>query len=200
MTDPGPTDCGDELLLDGNVSERTRTIAVQGFHALWQGEPVHISTLDPDDADADALARQGRLELDPDGVVIGVHGLVARETPHRIEHAHGTVHTWCALDAIGIPAAMAIDATAVTSCPTCSTELRVTLRAGQPADDPDLVLWLPTGPCTHLVQDFCRKANLYCNQDHLAAGVRSELAGQPITITEAARIGRSAWSDIAPST
>ena len=198
MNDFDPTECGDGLLLDGDVSERTRAIAVQGFHALWQGEAVHVSTLDPDGADA--LARQGRLELDPDGVVIGVHGLAAHETPHRIEYAHGTVHTWCALDAIGIPAAMAIDATAVTCCPTCSTELRLTLRAGQPAGDHDLVLWLPTGPCTHLVQDFCRNANLYCNQNHLAASVPTDLLGQPITVTEAAAIGRSAWSDIAPST
>jgi hypothetical protein len=200
MTEHAPGQRSNELLLDGAASELTRTIAIEGFHALWRGERIHASTLDPDRADADVLASQGRLELDPDGLIIGVHGLVARETPHRIEHANGTVHTWCALDAIGIPAAMAIDATAVTSCPTCSTELRVSIPTGQPVEDSRLVLWLPTGPCTHLVEDFCRNANLYCNHDHLAATIPPDLVGEPISITEAAAIGRSAWSDIAPST
>jgi hypothetical protein len=199
MTDPSSADRGEGLLLDRDSPGSARRIAVAGFRALWRGRRVHVSTLDPDGAAADALERQGRLELDADGTVVGVHGLVAHETQHRIEHRDGAVHTWCALDAIGIPAAMMIDAIAVTRCPTCACELRVTLHAGEPEDAGEAVLWLPTGPCTHLVQDFCRNANLYCNQDHLDATVPTDLVGQPVTITEAAAIGRSAWSDIAPT-
>jgi hypothetical protein len=127
-----------------------------------------------------------------------VHGLVARTTRHRIEHASGVVHTWCALDAIGIAAALAIDATAVTSCGTCDSELRVVLRGGEPVDTAGpLRLWLPEGPCDHLVADFCNHANLYCSSGHLTATVPRGSTGRMMTVADTAAIGRQTWADAA---
>ncbi len=143
------------------------------------------------------LTAAGRLEVDDDGLLVGVHGLTARATAHRIEHAGGTVHTWCALDAIGIPAAVALDATAVTTCPHCSVELRVVIQAGHASALPDVCLWLPGGPCSHLVEDFCRHANLYCSRDHLMAVVPPDRPGRAVDVAEAAAIGRINWRDVA---
>jgi len=82
-----------------------------------------VASLFDDAAVVEAQKQAGRLVVDDAGLLVGLHGLVARTTRHRIDHAAGAVHTWCALDVMGIPSALAIDATAVTSCPIPSSEL-----------------------------------------------------------------------------
>jgi len=176
------------------ATARAREAGVVGFVALWHGEQPLISELDIEDSTVEALVEAGRLELDHDHRLVGVHGLVARRSAHRVEHAGGVVHTWCALDAIGIPAALGIDARALTSCPTCGATLAVELDDGVPvpACPSDYRLWLPTGPCAHMVEDFCRHANLYCSDEHLAEG-RWLGQGGAVTVAEAAAMGREAW-------
>jgi Alkylmercury lyase len=160
-------------------------------------EHVEVGDLTGVRATVEALVAGGRLEVDEDGRLVGVHGLVARPTAHLIEHAFGAAHTWCAFDAVGIPAALGIDSAAVTSCPACGTPLRVGVRHGVPEDDGRLRLWPPGGECTHLVDDFCRPANLYCDTSHLAAVVRPGTPGRAVTVTETAAMGRVTWDDVA---
>ncbi len=188
---------GDGPPAEPGPSGPARGLAVRGFVALWRGERPGVGALTDDAAMVEALVAGGRLEVDEDGLLVGVHGLVARPTAHRIEHPGGLVHTWCAFDAVGIPAALAIDAAAVTSCPACGTALRVVVRAGVPQDKGRHRLWLPGGECAHLVEDFCRHANLYCDADHLASVVRAGTPGTAVTVTEAAAMGRAAWDDVA---
>ena len=121
----------------GDLTARPRVPATGrafrgGIRCAWRGERPNVSDLCDDAATVEAFVQGGRLELDDQGVVVGVHGLTARPTAHRIEHAGGEVHTWCALDAIGIPAALALDAAAVTTCPACAAVLRVPLGAAYP--------------------------------------------------------------------
>jgi hypothetical protein len=174
-----------------------RSLPVEGFVALWRGERPNVSDLCDDAATLEPFVQGGRLELDDQGVVVGVHGLTTRPTAHLIEHAGGEVHTWCALDAIGIPAALALDAAAVTTCPACAAVLRVPLGGGVPADDGEMRLWLPGGECAHLVEDFCRHANLYCTAEHAASTVATGTPGWAVTVTDAAAIGRVDWADVA---
>jgi alkylmercury lyase len=204
LTDPerGATNMIDDVSCGGptagpGVPATGRCLPVQGFTALWRGERPNVAELSDDAATVEALVQGGRLELDDHGVVVGAHGLTARPTAHRIEHAGGVVHTWCALDAIGIPAALALDAAAVTTCPACGAVLRVSLLAGVPADDGEMRLWLPGGECTHLVEDFCRHANLYCTAEHAASKVATGTPGWAVTVTDAAAIGRADWADVA---
>jgi hypothetical protein len=189
----------DPVSLDGpDATAGAGRLAVLGFVALWRGERPAVASLCDDAAVVEAQKHAGRLEVDDAGLLVGVHGLVARTTRHRIDHAAGAVHTWCALDAIGIPAALAIDATAVTSCPTCDVELRVELRESEPVDTEEpLRLWLPEGRCDHLVQDFCNHANLYCTSEHLTATVPKGSPGRIVTVADAAAIGRQTWDDAA---
>ncbi len=136
-------------------------------------------------------------KLSADGRLIAVHGLCRRPTPHRIEHENGAVNTWCALDAIGIPAALGIDASARTRCPTCRTPLAVSIAAGEPQPLPGAVLWYPEVICGHLVEDFCSGANLFCTLDHLErwVGASPRPDGRPMTIDEVAEVGRQSWAD-----
>lgn len=191
--------------LSAGVAEIVRRMAIAGFHALWEGRTPMVGELGGggDRATLDEavahLEAGGRIEIASDGQLLAVHGLTRRPTRHRIEHRGGSVNTWCALDAIGIPAALGIDARAVTTCPTCNRELVVTLVSGRPVPLAGAVLWYPetTGAWEHLVDQFCSGANLFCNLDHLQDRMGSETAsGAIMTVDEVTEIGREAWADV----
>lgn len=181
--------------LQVEVTEAEHQLAVHGFVALWSGQRPHPSDLDVDPAIIGTMQQHGRIVLDPAGRITGIHGLSAQPTPHRITHANQLIHTWCALDAIGIPAALRLDAQATTTCPTCGRQLQVTFTNGEPVADGELRLCLPSSPCDHLLNDICVHANLYCNAQHLAD--HAPPAGSALTIPQAAAIGRATWNDAA---
>ena len=195
-------DLFDDADIDGPVAEAGRRLAIAGFHALWSGCTLTLAELTGSDTAAieaaDHLRARGRIELSTGGQVIAIHGLTRRPTRHRIEHDGGLVNTWCALDAIGIPAAMAIDARALTQCPTCGRELSVTLERGVPQQLPALVLWYPEDRCGHLVDDFCSAANLFCSVGHLEQWLDDHpTAGRVMTIDEVVELGRESWAEAA---
>ena len=195
-------DLFDDADLSEPVAHAVRRIAVVGFRALWAGRSVTLGELfGEDDAvlaeAAEHLRLRGRVELSADGCLVAVHGLCRRPTPHRIEHDDGVVNTWCALDAIGIPAALGIDARARTRCPTCQSQLLVRLSAGEVQPLPEAALWYPEVAGGHLVEDFCSGANLFCTIDHLERWIGdSGRLGRPLTIDEVAEVGRLGWADI----
>ena len=201
MTTP-VLDLFDDGDLSGPAAEAVRRIAAMGFRALWSGRTVSLAELvDGDPAvlteAVDHLRARGRIELSDDGLLVAVHGLARRSTRHRIEHAGGVANTWCALDAIGIPAALAIDARAVTQCPTCGRQLVVTLTQGAPRALAGAVLWYPEVRGGHLVDDFCSGANLFCSKDHLEKRLgENGSAGRVMTIDEVAELGRESWYEV----
>jgi hypothetical protein len=108
--------------------------------------------------------------------------------------------TWCAADAVGIPAALGSDAEVETICPHCSAEIAITIRAGVPRADEKLVLWLPTFSCSHVVTQFCPDVNFFCNREHLEAwrSQRGEPEGRSLDAYEAAQLGRQWWAYLSP--
>lgn len=196
-------DLFDDADLSEPVARAVRKIAVVGFQALWSGRSVTLTELLGEDGAAlteatEHLRSCGRIELSTDDHLIAVHGLSLRRTPHQIEHDNGVINTWCALDAIGIPAALGIDAWAKTNCPTCQRPLAVRLSAGNPQPLPGAVLWYPEVACGHLIEDFCSGANLFCTIEHLERLARAGLgAGSVMMIDEIAEIGRELWADAA---
>jgi hypothetical protein len=108
-----------------------------------------------------------------------------------------------AIDHSGVDAAVVervIDDTAITTCPRCGVAVRVVLRGGEPSAEPELRLWLPGGPCSHLIDDFCRHANLYCSPGHLGSVVPASQPGQAVDVAAAAAIGRTSWREVAELT
>jgi hypothetical protein len=167
--------------LDPTTAQTVRRIARAGFRCLWEGRtPLLAELVDAgavlDEAVAHLQAR-GRIELSADGRLLAVHGLSHRTTRHRIEHATGRVHTWCAFDAVGIPAGLGINARAVTGCPTCGRELVVTLVGGQPT-----AVGLPLGrlrlralaPCFGIPLALLRDCNLAAHLLHPVSLLRNE--------------------------
>jgi predicted transcriptional regulator len=170
-------------------------------HAPAAAEIATAATLSPERIEA-AIAQlraTGALEVDADGHVVGAHGLTQRATEHVIITAERVWHTWCALDAIGIPVALNLDAEVRTRCPTCAATIVIAVRDRAPvATEATPVLWHPGGPCTHVMADFCATANLFCSTDHLEQwhAQAGEPPGQALTISEAADEGLHIWSDV----
>ena len=147
-----------------------------------------------------SLEAEGALEVDGGGRVVGVHGLTRRRTQHAIVTSQRSWHTWCALDAVGIPVALGLDAEVRTVCPACESEISLRVHSGaviSAAGTP--VLWFPSGPCGHVMDDFCASANLFCGAEHLETWRRGagEPPGLPLTLDQAAEEGRRVWADVA---
>jgi alkylmercury lyase len=145
-------------------------------------------------AGIDGLTDAGRIETEGDEIV-GVCGLTVTETVHELALAETTAHTWCALDAIGIPVALGLDAEVSTPCPHCGTRLQLTLHNGEALTDRPVRLLCPTGPCPDVRADFCSSANLFCDLDHLRAwrARHRSIDGRELDLAGTAELGRAMW-------
>jgi alkylmercury lyase len=156
-------------------SDLAQHIRRAAFDRLRTGHPlplddlIHQLDVSPDQVAAalEALAGTGLVEQDPTGAITSAHGLTLAPTQHHLVLDDIELWTWCALDAVGIPAALETDAQVATPCGSCGRPLTLTMSAGAPDPADDLMLWLPREPCTNVRQQFCPDANLFCTHDHL---------------------------------
>lgn len=132
------------------------------------------------------------------GELVAIDGLSTRPTQHRMRLSADALFTWCAADAVGIPAALAEDGEIMTTCPHCSAQIHVGIHAGVPNANDDLVLWVPTASCSHVVTQFCPDVNLFCNRDHLEAwrSQAGDPAGEILNTEGAAELGRQWWAHL----
>jgi alkylmercury lyase len=180
-----------------------RRLRIVAFRELFEGRAPTLAQLAArlglDEAQAaevlDRLAERGLVVVEGQRV-IGSLGLSLRSTRHRVELADRVLHTWCAYDAVGLPAALGRDATTVTSCPQCRRVLRLELASGQPPPGSAVVGWWPDrSSCTNVVGQFCPYANLFCDHGHLARwrAAAGQPAGEILDLGELARRGRDNW-------
>lgn len=193
------------------LPEDAAVVRRAGFAHLYSGgAPVTVAEMAADcgmsepkvEAALAALVGIGTATRDADGRLVGVGGLSVVPAAHLLVLAGRQFFTWCAFDAVGIPAALGLDAVARTACGHCAKTLEVVLRAGVPkAGDGALVGWLPGGPCSDVQADFCPAANLFCDRGHLDAW--REGAGGPdgrvASLAELAAEGRKVWAEIRPA-
>jgi Alkylmercury lyase/IclR helix-turn-helix domain len=197
----------DGLLQVATADPVVAAVRRHAFTALLDDQPMTAVEL----ADATALPPAeveralatlqtgGALEVDDHGRVIGAHGVTRRNTRHTIIASQRTWNTWCALDAVGIPAALRLDAEVHTDCPACNTEITLRVQNGEVITTDTPRLWLPGGACGHVMDDFCATANLFCSTEHLEQWRHhaGEPPGQPLSLDETARHGRRTWADVA---
>lgn len=194
----------------GDAPPRAVTAVQQyGLEALVRGSVATVAdiavrarlTVDEVGRGIDGLVRAGRIELDGDSV-IGVAGLTETPTIHHVELPDASRHTWCALDAIGIPAALGLDAAIITTCRHCGTELSVTVRDGGARAEQPVRLFCPTGACDNVRTDFCAAANLFCGQGHLSSWRADNPGAQGVELDldETVELGHAIWSPLRPTT
>ncbi len=149
------------------------------------------------DAALDGLARDGRIDRDTRGRVLGSAGLTLGDGPHGLEIEGHAFRTWCAFDAIGIPAALGADARIATACGVCGRRIDIVLQAGRPIGEADARLWLSAGGAD-MRADFCTPTVLLCADGHARAWAERQAGrGRVMTLDEATEEGARSWSSAA---
>ena len=102
--------------------------------------------------------------LDQERLVVAAGGLSVVRTAHQLRLDEVEAWTWCAFDAVGIPAALGIDDLARTHCGHCGAAIELSLAGGIPPADSPVVGWLPDQKGVNVQRDFCPHANLFCTR------------------------------------
>lgn len=150
----------------------------------------------------DALVGTGTATLGEGGAVTAVGGLSVLPAAHQLLLGGDPFWTWCAFDAVGIPAALRVDAVARTRCGHCGTRLDLTLTGGRPPAGSPVVGWLPGQTCANVLADFCPQANVFCDSEHLAAwrAAAGDPLGRGATLAELADLGAQVWAEMTKTT
>ena len=149
------------------------------------------------EARLDGLARSGRIDRDDRGRVLGSAGLTIADGPHGLQLDGHAFRTWCAFDALGIPAALAVDGRVETECGVCGGTILVDVHRGRPSSDPAPRLWFAAGGAD-MRADFCTPTVLLCSEAHAAEWARRQpQGGRALTLAEAADLGARNWASAA---
>jgi len=106
-------------ILDGEAADRAGLAAAAGFL------PEKV------DAILDGLVSRGLVVVDPDcGRVVGSWGLSLVPTVHKLRIRGRDLYTWCAVDAVGIPAGLGEDALISSRCHHCNESVNIEIAAG----------------------------------------------------------------------
>lgn len=165
-------------------------------------EPATLASLADSDegqvaATLDGLARAGRIDRDEEGRVLGAAGLTLGDGPHGLALDGHRFRTWCAFDALGIPAALGGDARVETACGVCGRRIEVDFREGRPTGRTSARLWLSAGGAD-MRADFCTPTVLLCSPAHAEAWAeRRDGQGRALTLAEAVDLGATNWASVA---
>ena len=159
------------------------------------GEALGIS-VESLEAVVGRLTAGGLVDRDASGAVVGAQGLTLVPGRHALALGGAAFATWCAYDAIGIPAALGESARITTHCGVCGKELVVPIDAGQPPLASTELVWLPDGG-ENLRADFCDPGVLLCGAEHARTWAARTGPGRAISLRDAAALGAVAWADAA---
>jgi alkylmercury lyase len=126
------------LAWEAERPELERHLIERAFVALCKGIPADVPELAREFGIPAAslrdyaaqLAEHGRVTLEGDAIT-GAAGLSVAPAGHRLLLAGQSLYTWCALDAVGIPAALGMDAT-IASSYADGGDVRIEITAGVP--------------------------------------------------------------------
>lgn len=207
MSMPSDDCCEDErpVFLKGGDALAVRLRELAFGVLLTTRQPVASATLarlagadDGQVAEAlDGLARTGRIDRDAQGRVLGAAGLTLGDGPHGLAIDGHPFRTWCAFDALGIPAALGCDARVQTACGVCGRPVEIELREGRPKGQTSARLWLSAGG-VDMRADFCTPTVLLCSPSHARAWAeRHGGHGRALSLAAATDLGATNWASVA---
>lgn len=126
------------------IDADTYAVGRYAFEAISRGEETTLEdaarSLGREAEDvreaAERLAGWGLVTLDEaDGRVTGAYGLTVEPTEYRLDLDGRRLHAWCALDAVGIPAALGADAIVDAPIRGSDDTIRLRIEGGRLVDD-----------------------------------------------------------------
>lgn len=152
-------------LLDSHATEEEKIIRRAAFHAILKGAPLNRDGLatatglagEIVDSIVDSLVKRGLIVVESaGGRIVGNWGLSSQPTTHRLHIRGRGLYTWCAEDAVGIPAALGEDATVISQCHHCGVRVKIEMSAGQVVlvEPPDVKLWIKPSEAGRSVVGF----------------------------------------------
>ena len=192
-------------------------LTVAAARRLAPGAPVDPAVLAPvlgwPPARVDATLRYldgvRQLERDVAGHLVGVAGLTLRRTPHRFEVGGRGLYTWCAVDALFLPAVLGTAARVTSTCPASGTAVRLTVSPGDgaPACDPAgavVGLMVPTEGGTPAGCDptplfgpggaFCGNVHFFRSEADAAPWLAAHPGAVVLPVAEAHRLAVDMWA------
>src|SRR5438093_12387020 len=140
------------------ILTEARGVTIAELEALAGGHPGPM---------VEVLSSRGRIDRDDDGRVSGSAGLSLTEGPHRLRIDGRDYRTWCAYDAIGIPAALGVAAHIETACGICPRRIELAMVDGRPTRNGPELLWL-AAESEDLRAEFCTSTVILCGREHAA--------------------------------
>jgi hypothetical protein len=139
--------------------------------------------------------------LDADDHIVAAHGLsLVPARQHRLTMRGRRFWTWCAIDAVGIPAGLDEHALVETTCLQCGAEVRLELHGATvvQASHPGARIWeaahLPG--CGTAGPPHCALMNLFCSAEHLRAWHQAHPGeqGEERDLAQIGALGRAEWA------
>ena len=187
--------------LRGEIGLQKPEFPAHLLRLLAEGRPVSpeqlASALDvsSDDITA-ALGSLPNLEVDGNGNVVGAFGLTLNPTPHHFQVGGHELYTWCALDALFLPAVLGQAARVESACAVTGENIRLTVM-------PDGVDSLePAGALVSIVipqasEACCSVRGAFCNQVHFISSgeaasewLAANQGAIVLSVDEAHKLGR----------
>lgn len=202
-TGGGPVDSGAVgLTEEETLVRRAAFLSIRRGRDADASELAEATGLEVESVKAAVMSLVGRGQVveNAGGRVVGSAGLSLVPARHRLRLGEDEFHTWCAIDAVGIPAALGVDAVARTACPTCGRAIELEFRNGRAVLNGELRAWLPRQDCcTSVVDELCPDMNLFCNEEHLEEWRRrhGDPPGAVLSLLETEELGRKWWGELA---
>ncbi len=176
-----------------------------GFRLLLEhGEPVTTQRLareaglsETEVNDILATHLQGHVELDDEGRLLGVAGLTVSPTPHQLTVGSKTRWTWCAIDAVGILAALEATGTIQSTDPGTGQEINIIFTDGQP--DNDAVLFILGGydGGSNVREDWCPLVNFFSTTHDAQTWVtENKLEGDIVSVSDITSDAAAMWEPV----
>jgi len=135
----------------GSFSPAEVAVTRHAFRALLDGRPATVDELPaavglPEGVAVRAVGRLGErgiIVVEPGtDRIVGIRGLSMVETDHRLTLEGRQFYAFCAVDAVGIPAALSVDARIESRCHHCRLPLALELRGGAVTEAPEgMLIW-----------------------------------------------------------
>ncbi len=197
-----------------HLSNDESRLFIQVLRLVAEGRPV--SPVQIEDAASSiqmpletAIALLSKVsEKDDDGNIVGTFGLSQRAHPHRFELKDRVLSTWCAWDALFLPALLGQTADVETSCPATNENIRVRITPEHvenvvPSGSViSIVIPKVAGTDLQTAQDirmsFCRLVHFFASKDAASAWALERHADDVriLSLEEGYQLGREAFAQL----